>query len=151
MDHGRFDVFLLANRYTLLDQQVIDTLFPRILREGVAIVCGAPLNSGILATGPDPRRHLRLPAGRRGACRTRPAASSALTDKHGTTLIRAALNFPLGHEAITAIIPGFSNATEFADNMAGYRKSIPDALWNDLRAEGLIHQHAPAPVTPALS
>lgn len=150
MDHGRFDVFLLANRYTLLDQQVIDTLFPRILREGVAIVCGAPLNSGILATGPIPGAIFDYRAADE-AMLEKTRRIKALTDKHGTTLIRAALNFPLGHEAITAIIPGFSNAAEFADNMAGYRKAIPEALWNDLRAEGLIHQHAPAPVTPALS
>ncbi len=150
MNHSRFDVFLLANRYTLLDQQVIDTLFPRILREGVAIVDGAPLNSGILATGPvEGAIFDYAPASEAILDKTR--RIKALTDKHGTTLIRAALNFPLGHPAITAIIPGFSNIGEFADNMAGYRTAIPAALWNDLRSEGLIHADAPAPVTPALA
>lgn len=150
MDHARFDVFLLANRYTLLDQQVIDTLLPRVQREGVAIIDGAPLNSGILATGPVP-----------GALFDYAPASEAMLEKarriealclaHGTTLIRAALNFPLGHEAITAIIPGFSTAAEFADNLAGYRKAIPDALWSELRGQGLLHPDAPAPATPILS
>jgi D-threo-aldose 1-dehydrogenase len=150
MDHGQFDIFLLANRYTLLDQQVIDTLFPRILREGVAIVCGAPLNSGILATGPVPGALFDYaPASEDMLEKTR--RIKALTDRHGTTLIRAALNFPLGHPAITAIIPGFSNLGEFTDNMAGYRLPIPDALWDDLRAAGLIHPNSPSPVTPALA
>jgi D-threo-aldose 1-dehydrogenase len=147
MNHGRFDIFLLANRYTLLDQEVIDTLLPRVKREGVAIVDGAPLNSGILATGPVPNAmYDYAPASAEMIEKTR--RIEALCKKHGTTLIRAALNFPLGHEAITAIIPGFSNVAEFRDNMAGYRLAIPDALWDELKAEGLLHPEAPGPVTP---
>ncbi|MDB5542698.1 MAG: pld1 2 [Devosia sp.] len=150
MDHARFDVFLLANRYTLLDQEVIDTLLPRVRREGVAIVDGAPLNSGILATGPVPGAQFDYaPASEAMLEKTR--RIEALCLAHGTTLIRAALNFPLGNDAITAIIPGFSNAAEFADNLAGYRKAIPDALWSDLKAAGLMHADAPAPVTPILA
>ena len=149
MNHARFDIFLLANRYTLLDQQVIDTLLPRVLREGVAIVDGAPLNSGILATGSIPNAvYDYRQASPEMIEKTR--RIQLLCTKHGTTLIRAALNFPLGHAAITAIIPGFSNAAEFADNLAGYRKPIPDALWTDLKAEGLLHPDAPAPQTPIL-
>lgn len=150
MDHGRFDVFLLANRYTLLDQEVIDTLFPRIEREGVAIVIGAPLNSGILATGPVPGALFDYaPASEAMLEKTR--RIKALTDKYGTTLIRAALSFPLGHPAVTAIIPGYIKREEFEDNMAGYRLPIAPALWDELRAAGLMHRDAPSPVTPILS
>jgi D-threo-aldose 1-dehydrogenase len=150
MNHARFDIFLLANRYTLVDQEVIDTLLPRVLREGVAIVDGAPLNSGILATGPIPTAMFDYAqASPEMIEKTR--RIQALCTKHGTTLIRAALNFPLGHDAITAIIPGFSNVAEFNDNLAGYRKPIPDTLWSDLRAEGLLHPAAPSPVTPVLT
>jgi D-threo-aldose 1-dehydrogenase len=150
MNHARFDVFLLANRYTLLDQAVIDTLFPRILREGVSIVDGAPLNSGILATGPTPTAVYDY-AQASDAMIEKTRRIKELTDKHGTTLIRAALNFPLGHPAVTAIIPGFSKEAEFADNLAGYRTAIPGALWSDLKAAGLIHPEAPPPATPILN
>ncbi|WP_423069093.1 aldo/keto reductase [Devosia sp. CN2-171] len=149
MNHAQFDVFLLANRYTLLDQGVIDTLFPRILRERVSIVAGAPLNSGILATGPIPTAmYDYAQASDEMIEKTR--RIKELTDKHGTTLIRAALNLPLGHPAVTSIIPGFSNPAEFADNLAGYHEAIPDALWRDLKAAGLLHPKAPPPATPAL-
>ena len=118
--------------------------------EGVAIVDGAPLNSGILATGPIPTAlYDYAQASEEMIEKTR--RIKALTDKHGTTLIRAALAFPLGHPAVTAIIPGFSNPAEFADNLAGYRKAIPAALWSDLKAEGLLHPEAPSPATPVLS
>lgn len=150
MNHAHFDIFLLANRYTLLDQEVIDTLLPRVLREGVAIVDGAPLNSGILATGPIPTAMFDY-AQASAEMIEKTRRIEVLCTKHSTTLIRAALNFPLGHDAITAIIPGFSNVAEFNDNLAGYRKPIPDALWSDLRAEGLIHPAAPGPVTPILT
>lgn len=150
MNHARFDIFLLANRYTLLDQEVIDTLLPRVQREGVAIVDGAPLNSGILATGPVPNAiYDYAQASPEMIEKTR--RIKELCDRHGTTLIRAALSFPLGHAAITAIIPGFSNVAEFNDNLAGYRKAIPDALWSELRAAGLVHPDAPGPVTPVLT
>lgn len=150
MNHARFDIFLLANRYTLLDQEVIDTLLPRVQREGVAIVDGAPLNSGILATGPVPNAiYDYAQASPEMIEKTR--RIKELCDRHGTTLIRAALSFPLGHAAITAIIPGFSNVAEFNDNLAGYRKAIPDALWSELRAAGLLHPDAPGPLTPVLT
>ena len=51
MDHGKWDVFLLAGRYTLLEQGPLDTFLPRCQRENVSVVIGAPLNSGILASG----------------------------------------------------------------------------------------------------
>ena len=51
MDHGKWDVCLLASRYTLLEQGPLDSFLPRCQREGVSPVIGGPLNSGILARG----------------------------------------------------------------------------------------------------
>ena len=150
MDHGRWDVFLLANRYTLLDQAVLDGLLPRCVREGVSIIDGAPLNAGILATGAVP-----------GAQYDYAPASEAILDKvrrieavcrrYDTPLVRAALNFPLGHESVAAIIPGFAQPSDLDQNLAHYRARVPDELWVELKREGLLHPDAPAPRTPVLS
>src|SRR5437588_115747 len=51
MNHARLDVILLAGRYTLLEQNALDELFPRCESAGTAIVVGGPYNSGILAVG----------------------------------------------------------------------------------------------------
>src|ERR1700685_4562925 len=51
MDHARLDVILLAGRYTWLEQNALDELFPRCQAAGTAIVVGGPYNSGILAVG----------------------------------------------------------------------------------------------------
>jgi D-threo-aldose 1-dehydrogenase len=150
MDHAKWDVFLLANRYTLLDQAVLDTFLPRCVREGVAIVDGAPLNAGILATGavsdakydyaPAPPDILEKVRRIEATCR-----------KHSVPMIHAALAFPLGHEAVASIIPGPSTTAEFASNFSAYTTAIPQALWDDLKREGVLHPDAPPPKTPILT
>ena len=150
MNHARWDVFLLANRYTLLDQEVIDTFFPRCRREGVAIVDGAPLHSGILALGtktPNPIYDYR-PASE--AILAKVARIEAVCARYDTPLVRAALTFPLGNDLVAAIIPGFSVPSDLDQNLAQYREAIPPDLWTDLKAEGLLHPEAPVPTTPII-
>src|SRR5260370_3165437 len=54
LDLFDIDFFLIAMRYTLLEQDVLDAEFPRCAERGIGIVIGGPYNSGILATGPVP-------------------------------------------------------------------------------------------------
>ena len=46
-----FDCFLLAGRYTLLEQDALDEFLPLCQTRGAAVVVGGGFNSGILATG----------------------------------------------------------------------------------------------------
>jgi D-threo-aldose 1-dehydrogenase len=150
MDRGRWDVFLLANRYTLLDQAVLDGLLPRCAREGVSIVDGAPLHSGLLVTGaatPNPHYDY-APAS--PAIIDKVRRIEALCRRYEVPLVRAALTFPLGHERVAAIIPGFAQPSDFEQNIADYHAKVPDELWAELKREGLLHPDAPAPVTPVL-
>jgi D-threo-aldose 1-dehydrogenase len=150
MNHASWDVFLLANRYTLLDQEVIDTFFPRCRREGVVIVDGAPLHSGLLALGsgmPNPTYDYR-PA--TDAILERVRGLEAICARYGTPLVRAALAFPLGNDLVAAIIPGFSIPSDLDQNLAQYREPIPPDLWQDLKAAGLLHPEAPVPNTPVI-
>jgi len=150
MNHARWDVFLLANRYTLLDQQVVDSFLPRCRREGVMIVDGAPLHSGLLALGaamPNPSYDYR-PA--TDAILEKLRGIEAVCARHGTPLVRVALAFPLGHEAVAAIIPGFSVPSDLEQNLGQFRLPVPPALWEELKAEGLLHPDAPVPATPIL-
>ena len=149
MDHAAFDVFLLANRYTLLDQEVLGHFLPRVEREGVAVIVGAPLNSGILLTGAVPgARYDYAPAP--GSVLERTRAIEAVCRRHGVPLIRAALSFPLAHPAVTALLPGMATVGELTQNLAHLRAEIPDAFWTELRESGLIHPEAPVPFTPML-
>ena len=58
---GDWDVFLLAGRYTLLEQTPLETLFPACAKAGTTIICGGPFNSGILA-GRDMWNYGKAPA-----------------------------------------------------------------------------------------
>lgn len=149
MDHGRWDVFLLANRYTLLDQQVLGHFLPRCEREGVAIVDGAPLNGGILAVGAVPGVHYNY-APPSEAILDKVRRIDAVCRRYDTPLIRAALNFPLGHQAIASIIPGPVRADELRGNLDHFRAAIPAELWMDLKQAGLLHPDAPVPKAPVL-
>ena len=51
MQHGYWDCFMLANRYTLLEQGGLDDFLPACVDAGTSIVLAAPYNSGILAIG----------------------------------------------------------------------------------------------------
>src|SRR5262249_8122388 len=48
---GEFDLFLLAGRYTLLEQQALTSFLPLCVEKKIGVVVGGPFNSGILATG----------------------------------------------------------------------------------------------------
>ena len=48
MEAGDFDCFLLAGRYTLLEQAPLDRFFPACQKRGISIIIGGPFNSGVL-------------------------------------------------------------------------------------------------------
>ena len=46
--------------------------------------------------------------------------------------------FPIGHPAVTCVIPGGKSADEVRCNVRLMNVPIPAALWADLKAEGLL-------------
>ena len=141
-ERGDFDIFLLAGRYTLLEQEALTTLLPLCTERGIGIVIGGPYNSGILATGPkegafynyDPAPESILERVRRieGICRT-----------HGVRLAEAALQFPLLHPAVVSVIPGGQGIEEMRTNVAAAQAKVPTELWAELKSEGLMRPDAP--------
>jgi D-threo-aldose 1-dehydrogenase len=140
LEWGAWDVFLLAGRYTLLEQTPIEDLLPRCVETGTSIVVGGPLNSGILA-GRDTWNYAPAPP----EVIARVEAIRAVCDRNGVPLAAAALQFPLAHPAVAAVIPGPRNVAEFAANLELWRRPIPAALWAELRQAGLLHPQAPTP------
>jgi D-threo-aldose 1-dehydrogenase len=139
---GRFDCFLLAGRYTLLEQNGLDDLFPLANAQQFSIILGGPFNSGILATGARPgARYNYRPAP--PEILERVAQIEAVCARHGVPLAAAALQFPLGHPRVASIIPGAARPEEAATNAALMSHPIPDALWSDLKAAGLMLESAP--------
>jgi D-threo-aldose 1-dehydrogenase len=146
MDRAELDVLLLAGRYTLLEQSAIDQLLPRCVSDGIAVVVGGPFNSGILATGASaaaPARYNYSPAP--VEIRQRASRLEQVCRSHGVPLAAAALRFPLAHPAVASVIPGLATPAEVRAGVAHLGTPIPDALWVDLRRDGLIDPRAPVP------
>ncbi|MBH0238093.1 aldo/keto reductase [Methylobrevis albus] len=144
MDLGDFDCFLLAGRYTLLEQGALATFLPRCVRQGVSVILGAPFNSGILVTGAVPgARYNYVPAPPEVLARV--AAIKAVADAHDVPLAAAALQFVLAHPAVATVIPGARSPAEATANAALVERPIPGAFWSALKTEGLIAADAPVP------
>jgi D-threo-aldose 1-dehydrogenase len=144
---GHCDCFLLAGRYTLLDQTALAEFLPYCVEHHISVVAGGPYNSGILAVGP-----------REGATFNYRAAAPEMMDKarrinavcerHQVPLKAAALQFILAHPAIASVIPGARAVAEVEENMQMVEFPIPAALWAELKQEGLIDAAAPTPGEP---
>ncbi len=140
---GDFDAFLLAGRYTLLDQDALPDLLPLCAARGIAVLIGGVMNSGVLA---DPRPGATFDYGPASpAVIERARGLAAACERHGVPLRAAAMQFPLAHPAVTGLIAGVRTVEHLDEYPALLRRAIPTALWDELRAAGLIAQEAPTP------
>lgn len=141
---GDFDCFLLAGRYTLLEQGALDRFLPLCEEKSISIIIGGPYNTGILATGAvdgayydyEPAPEVILERVRR---------MEEVCAAHRVPLPAAALQFPLHHPRVASVIPGARSADEVTSNVRLLEIQIPDALWADLKQAGLLHADAPTP------
>jgi D-threo-aldose 1-dehydrogenase len=138
------DCFLVAMPYTLLDTDVLDSEFPRCVARQVGFVIGAPFASGILATGAVPGARYRY-GDATPEVMAKVKRIEAVCARHGVPLPAAALQFPLGHTAVAAVIPGALLPEHVARNVAAFRTAIPADFWAELKHEGLLRPDAPVP------
>jgi D-threo-aldose 1-dehydrogenase len=137
------DVVLLAGRYTLLEQEGLAEVLPQAAARGRSVIVGGVFNSGLLT---DPR-----PGAMYDYAPTPPHVldralrMKAVTDGAGVPLRAAALRFPLGHPAVASVLSGARSAREVRDTVDQMRRTVPAALWDELRAEELLPPHVPVP------
>jgi D-threo-aldose 1-dehydrogenase len=111
-------------------------------QRGIGVMLGAALNTGILATGARP--------GARYNYREAPPAIlerveriEAVSARHATPLLAAALQFPLTHPAVSCVVVGAQSPVEVSANIAAISRPIPPDLWAELQVEGLLPADAP--------
>jgi len=141
---GRFDYFMLAGGYTLLEHAALDAFLPHCVENGIGVVVASPFNSGILATGAVPGAtffYTQAPP----EVMQRVERLSAACARHRVPLGAAALQFTLAHPAIVCAVCGYRSADEVATNLRWLAWDIPAALWDELRSERLIPASAPVP------
>jgi len=138
-----FDCFLLAGRYTLLDQSAFAELLPLCSAKGISIIIGGVYNSGVLADPSPGARFNYVPAGDNLLLRARRLDEACR--RHGVPLKAAALRFPFGHPAVVSVLVGCRSVAELDENLRLFEAEVPEALWADLKREGLLAEDLPMP------
>jgi D-threo-aldose 1-dehydrogenase len=148
MEHGDWDCFLLAGRYTLLEQMSLDTFLPKCIDSDVSIVIGGAYNSGILATGVSgkgPWNYDYGPAPEDVVKKV--AAIEGLCGEFNIPMAAPALQFPLAHPAVASVIPGIGKASRVDQTLKLFATEIPGEFWTALKDRGLIREDAPIPAS----
>ena len=123
------DVVLIALKYTLLDQSAGAELLPTALRKGVSVIAGGVFNSGILTNPKAGATFNYEPASPEVLARAQ-KIEEFFVDR-GVSLAQAALQFPMQHPAISAILVGCRSADEVTTNVALYNKEIDSHIWSE--------------------
>lgn len=144
LEQRDFDCFLLAGRYTLLEQESQDKFLPLCVERGAAVVLGGGFNSGILATGAiEGAKYNYAPASSEIMERTRKI--EAVCAEYNVPLPAAALQFVVAHPAIPSFMAGTRTVEQLAQNLKWFSHPIPTEFWSTLKAQGLLREDAPTP------
>ena len=154
---GCFDCFLLAGRYTLIDQTSLDELIPVCQKNNISLVLGGVFNSGILID-PSPNTYfdyskldnnwnknlteslvikpknfetaeywLQKAYKLRDAC-----------NKFSLELKQAAIQFPYDNSIVSSCLLGMTSSTQVNENIGLYNKKIDKEFWEYLKENNLI-------------
>ena len=139
MEYGDWDCFLLAGRYTLLEQESIKTFIPKCKDRGSKIVVGGVFNSGILATGAV-----------KGAKYNYEDASQDILEKvnkiesickqYNITLRQAAIQFPMLQKNVSSILVGSAKLKHFESPLEDMKVEIPYEFWEALVKNKLLKE-----------
>ena len=139
-----FDGFLLAGRYTLLEQEALNGFLPLCQERGAAVLVGGGFNSGILATGARPgAKYNYSPAP--AAVMAKVARIEKVCAEYRVPLPAAALQFVTAHPAIPSFIAGTRSVEQLKQNLEWFSHPIPAAFWIELKRQGLLRDDAPTP------
>ncbi len=137
------DCFLVAGRYTLLDQAALSELLPLCVERGISVLIGGVFNSGILADPAPGATFNYRPAPAEWLERARRIA--AVCQRWKVPLKAAALQFSTGHPAVASVLIGCRSPEEVDENVRMFELDLPGGLWSELKAESLLPADAPVP------
>lgn len=144
LEQRDFDCFLLAGRYTLLEQDSLNSFLPMCEERGAAVVVGGGFNSGILATGAvDGAKYNYAPAP--AEIMDKVAKIEQVCADHKVPLPAAALQFVVAHPAVPSFIAGTRTVEQLGKNLAWFSHDIPADFWAELKHKGLLREDAPTP------
>ena len=124
------DVVLMALRYTLLDQSAAQDLLPAALEKGVSVIAGGVFNSGILINPGKDSTFNYMPASPEMVHRAQ--AIQKFLSERNSSLAQVAMQFPLRHPAISAVLVGCRSRDEVLQNIADFDTVISEDNWLEI-------------------
>jgi D-threo-aldose 1-dehydrogenase len=146
LELGEWDAFLLAQRYTLLEQTSLHPLLDTCAVRGTSIIVGGVFNGGLLVGG---GRWNYAPAPPHILERTKSLA--AFCAQRGVPLPAAAIQMPLAHPAVCCVLAGGTSPQEVRQFIDWSRIEIPASFWRDLSGSGFLVAGTPLPENIAAS
>lgn len=137
------DWCLLANQYTLIENEGSTRVFEECARRGVRLVAGGVFNSGVLA-GDSHYRYGDVPVD----VRTKVAALRGVCDAFGIPLQAAAIQFVERSGHFDSLLVGPRSVEELEQLLAWREVHIPEELWADMVGHDLIVQRPSVPGAP---
>lgn len=143
LQEASLDCILLAGCYTLLDQAAYTSgVLNHCAEKGVRVISAAVFNSGLLATRPNEASTYNYVTAS-GDVLEKAQRLWRLCEELGVAPQSAALQFPLAHPAVAAVIVGARSPAEVADLARWRCASLPGELWRRLKLDGFIAEGAP--------
>ncbi|MCA9840026.1 MAG: aldo/keto reductase [Trueperaceae bacterium] len=140
-ENADFDCFLLAGRYTLLEQTALPFLNLCAARQ-IAVILGGVFNSGILASDLNQGAHYNYHDAPRDILEKAHKLAASCHDM-GLSLKAAALHFPYLHKAVSSVVVGATTPEEVLDNLQNLTIDVPAEFWNTLKIKGLLQEGVP--------
>ncbi|MEU7848574.1 aldo/keto reductase [Micromonospora parva] len=132
------DVMMCAGRYTLLEQGAAGDLLPAAESRGVGVVIAGVYNSGLLSRDRPPADAVYNYEQAPPAVIERARRIATVCETHGVTLPQAALAFVRRHPAVVSTVVGVRNEAQVAETVRRSGVVVPEELWDDLTAAGLL-------------
>ena len=159
---GCFDCFLLAGRYTLLDQTSLDELIPYCKNNNIALVLGGVFNSGVLIDPNsnsyfdytqlnedwfenakkvlvrDPKDFESVDFWLNKAYKLRDACHM-----FDIPLSKASIQFPYFNDIVSNVILGMNSKEQVEENYLNYNEKISENFWKYLKKNSLLDSRSP--------
>ena len=141
MNHADFDCFLLAGRYTLIEQGAGREFFPRCRKKNIGVIAAGPFNSGILVEKEGSQYHYNYERAPDDVVRSRQQLAQ-ICAQFGIPLAAAALQFVAAHPAVTTVLAGFAHSDEVSAAVEMMKVSIPTEFWRELHQRELLEEYS---------
>ena len=132
-----FDTFMVANAFTLLNNDITRHFVGECEKRGLSIIAAAPFNSGILATGSEGRGHYfyeKTPP----EILKKVQKLEAICREYQVELPAAAIQYPLQYDVVASVVTGISQLDRLDQTLQWYQATIPEEFWSALKEEGAI-------------